>query len=114
MTCPRCLADPQPEGYGEPRKCAFDESGVFQSDNFSCATLEALWKHIGPSQDFCDSDERVRCFFFDAHPVVDVFGIVALQRYKWRGRTQGAIVFNTSAGGTMPLTLALAEKALEE
>lgn len=41
-------------------------------------------------------------------------GILALQTYKWRGRVQGAQFFNTAAGGTHPLTLALAEEFIEE
>jgi hypothetical protein len=85
--------------------------GVFRSDNWACGTIDALWKHMGDAQDICQDDERIRAF----HCYLgDFFGFVTLQRYKWRGRVQGAIVFNTSAGGVHPLTLQLAEKALLE
>jgi hypothetical protein len=42
MACPGCLADPQPPFFGDPRKCAFDAQGNFTSDNWSCATMDAL------------------------------------------------------------------------
>lgn len=110
MPCKRCAEDPQPVGYTTPRKCAFDEHDVFTPDNFSCATMILLWDHC-QEDSFHADDERVRCFYCD---LGEYFGIITLQRYKWRGRVQGAIVFDTSLGGTRKLTLALAERALLE
>lgn len=106
MTCLRCQTDPHPPAYLNPRKCAFQE-GVFTDENWCCATMEALSEACVEA--FHEDDERLYCLYRD---LGTFFGIIVLQRYKWRGSVAGAIVFNTSAGGTTPLTLELAEKAL--
>lgn len=40
-TCPRCVADPQPQGFGSPRRCAFP-AGTFDPDNWACASMEII------------------------------------------------------------------------
>lgn len=106
--CKRCVADPQPEGYGDPRKCAF-KSGVFDSDNWACATMNVLRYIVTDA--FHEDDERLSATSFQTP---DWNGILVLQTYKWRGRIQGATVFNTSGGGHVPLTILLAEQIISD
>lgn len=48
--CKRCKETPVPSNYGSPRKCAFNDAGVFTEDNWACVTALLL-------RDFMDSDD---------------------------------------------------------
>lgn len=108
MPCSRCAADPQPAGLLQPRSCAF-ESGVFNPDNWQCATMLRLL--LTTTHVYHEDDENLTASSCDFGKF---FGLLVLQQYKYRGCIQGAIIFNTSAGGHMELTLDLAEKYIQE
>lgn len=108
MTCPRCAADPQPENFGSPRRCAF-ETGTFNPNNWQCETMALLSRSVAHC--FHEDDENLLAGCVDFG---EFFGILVLQQYKQRGCIAGAIIFNTTQGGHRELTLELAEKYLEE
>lgn len=105
--CARCSADLRPEGFGDDRRCAFTADGSFTSDNWNCATLNAL---IGEADNRAveGCDER-----FEWTPVngTDYGGWVITTRYKHRGCTSSAIVVGDFYPPKM-LTLALAEQII--
>src|SRR5512143_2222550 len=41
VTCSDCMCDPHPRN-SDPRRCAFDEAGLFTGDNWTCGTMLAL------------------------------------------------------------------------
>src|SRR5690606_33150825 len=114
VTCPRCKADPQPEGFGDPRRCAFP-NGVFVTDNWSCATMGHLRDLV---DELCEAygtaDEHVYSLYIDPDTDDLPRGFLVLQVYKRRGQTQGAVYFDADAGGHRELTLELAELILDE
>lgn len=99
MNCARCEADPQPEGFGNPRDCAFksDTHGedpnkiLFTERNWNCATLTALCALYDADGDstIYGHDESL-----DLIPAVppgrdvppEPYGWIVLTRYKRRGR----------------------------
>jgi hypothetical protein len=108
MPCPRCLADPQPKNFGNPRSCAFDDaSGLFTPDNWRCATLDKLMsiaEGVGKMQEYGGDDETVQVvpvlleYTYQGvtncpAPAVDVTteGFFVFSRYKQRGRTSSAV-----------------------
>lgn len=107
--CERCQADPQPSNFLSPRKCAFDNHGKFDPDNWSCATLSHL-VDVSYAWDNCiyGADESLQPVLCD--PERDG-GWVVLTRYKTRGRVSSAIW----VGDFFPpreVTLELVERAL--
>ncbi len=83
VRCSRCAADPRPANFGSDRECAFGPDGAFLTDNWNCATLDALAALAG--EPVYGDDETlavVRCDFADG-------GFLVLTRYKSRGRVTG-------------------------
>lgn len=119
--CPRCTADPKPEGFTTPRQCGFTAEGQFTPDNWNCATLDAL---IGPSSItptvapdgatfVAGSDERceVTPTWIDDDSD-DYGGFIVTTRYKRRGRTDSAIYVGMFHP-PKPVTLALIERVIQ-
>lgn len=107
MTCPRCLADQRPENYLNPRKCAFDDNGIFQDDNWACATMFALRQlaraHVDTWLDEGIVVVRIPEF-------LDFYGFLVMTSYKHRGKTATAQICNSYE--VCALTLELAEGIL--
>lgn len=100
--CPRCLSrTPLGKNWDEPR-CAFP-TGVFQSDNWNCATANALRDLV--KQPVWNEDQNAGLI-----PGVKSYHVV-LGWYKNRGRTEGAWMINE--GIMEPLTLEEAERVIE-
>lgn len=126
MTCARCLADPKPKNFVSPRRCAFDELGAFQSENWNCATLDALIKHQRHGESIYGDDETMQVVprfavvtaedrsaeeGKSARCVWD--GWIVLTRYKSRGRTSSAVIVG-DFWPAEPLTLREAENTIAE
>lgn len=109
MACRRCREDPQPPEFGDPRKCAFsDDGGEFVSENWNCATLNALMSDTRlPLTEIDGCDESVQVIIGR-----DYGGFIALTRYKHRGRTTSAVLVG-DFWPPRPLTLAMAEAWLD-
>jgi hypothetical protein len=124
MTCKLCIENPVPQGatytVGSsvvtevwlPRKCAFDENGVFKSENWNCATMIELRKDIGDDWAFSKKQGYVygddqSCYV--KHVKDGIFLILGW--YKNRGRTEYAGLFCDSM--VYPLALKAAEAILE-
>ena len=98
MTCPRCAADPQPENYGSPRRCAFPE-GVFVADNWACASMDVVRSREDDGESIANRcDQRLVTLILPSGAFL-VLGI-----YKHRGRTEAAVVIDEAV--VRPLTLA--------
>lgn len=111
--CPRCAADPQPDGFGSPRDCAFDATGAFDTSNWNCATLAELM--AGATEDgenIWGDDESMqiiptRLDVMSEDEDSDVrAGWIVLTRYKSRGRTTSAVHVG-DFWPAQPVTLAL-------
>lgn len=92
MSCPRCTADPQPEHFGDPRGCAFDEDGHFTPHNWNCATIAALLRVEGVCERIHGESQTVD--LVPAYVTDDPGyhnGWIALSRYKQRGRCSSVI-----------------------
>lgn len=107
--CPRCAADPQPEGFGSPRNCAF-KTGSFTPDNWNCATMH----HLRVLAD--DESKSVQTWHNDQTatltPVGNCGEFLVLGWYKRRGRTEQAFILN-DINFPMPLTLAQANAIID-
>jgi hypothetical protein len=100
--CKRCIERGKTWNGGDP-KCAF-ESGVFDTDNWMCATMNALR----------DKAEDNRVYNNDQSGALLPDGegsYIVLSWYKNRGRTEGAWVFDES--DLERLTLENAEALLD-
>lgn len=106
--CPRCEADPQPENFGDRRKCAFDAEGKFTPDNWNCATLNAM---IGDAETttVTGSDEQFE--YTPGWEDGETHGWVITTRYKRRGCTSSAIYVGDFFPPE-PLTLERAESII--
>lgn len=86
--CPRCAADPQPEDFGSPRKCAFLEDGTFTPKNWNCATIDVVMNAWAIEIEGVDEHMEVV-------PVpaewASTNGWIVLTRYKRRGCTSSAV-----------------------
>lgn len=114
MACPLCLADPMPRYFGSPRKCAFNEDGSFNQDNWNCATISSLLVFVNDRKgDIHGNDESMQLIY--AYQDVDGEmmgnGWIVLTRYKQRGRTDSAVHVG-QFWPPRPLTLAMAEELL--
>ncbi len=121
---------------GSAPRCAF-ESGVFSSDNWNCATANALRELSGErnwqtkekdSLWLRRNDQSFAAMWVPAHPE-DVpdgdrcgpfrgGGFIAMTWYKHRGQTEMILRVDPRDGGTvdkcgLPLTIAEAEAAIE-
>ena len=110
--CPLCAADPQPENFGSPRKCAFTATGEFTPENWNCASIEMLLDHER-SEDCCvyGDDESFEHTYVDERPF-EGEGWIITSRYKRRGRTSSAIWVGDFFP-PRPVTLGLVVRALD-
>lgn len=108
--CPRCEADPKPEGFGDRRQCAFDAEGHFTPENWNCATIDAILgdeptvvrgddEQCEVTPTYCDDGEH------------EYGGFLITTRHKRRGCTSSAIYVG-DFHPPQPLTLALAERVI--
>lgn len=111
--CSRCARDPQPMGFGSPRRCAFP-AGVFSTDNWSCASLDLLRAHVDRGEEerngvkvvHTETDQRAGIM-----PFLDGT-VLVLGMYKHRGRTEAAVVIDGPIA--RPLTLAEVDRWVRE
>lgn len=117
MPCTRCAVDPQPENFGSPRRCAFDDAGTFTGENWNCATIHALLEHQQGAEHYGDDEHAEvvsvprRGIGEDGEVYVDgTDGWIITARYKHRGQTSAAV--HLTQDGAKPVTLALVEGVL--
>jgi len=106
MTCKLCKERGKPESFGSDPKCAFPD-GVFTSDNWNCATMNAL-RDIAGSYRHGNEDQ-----YAEVIPATDDDECthIVLTWYKSRGRTEGAwMLFDDRP--PEPLTLEVAENII--
>ena len=118
--CPRCLARGKDWTGGDP-KCAF-LSGVFDTDNWNCATANCLRELADAFWTNGDGSDKVwthRSFSAGSMGVVQIpetgptaIGYVVMTWYKDRGRT-GQMWVMYDDDPPRPLTLSEAEEILE-
>ena len=101
--CPHCIEREKPEYFGSDPKCAF-RSGVFDTNNWQCATMNAL-RDLAEEQTVRTEDNSAAII-----PILGEGGFILMRWYKERGRTENACVFFSDS--PEPLTLHLARKAL--
>lgn len=82
--CARCANDVRPANFGNDRKCAFSIGGLFEPENWNCATLDRLMEVGAPTHVYGD-DETLSVIMADP----DDQGFLVLTRYKTRGCTSG-------------------------
>jgi hypothetical protein len=110
MPCQRCLADPQPADFGDPRQCAFDDAGNFTPENWNCATIEQLVNEFYVRELEC-SDESAQIIPVQDDEWGGSRGWIILTRYKHRGKTSSALHVG-DFWPAKPLTLGLAEETI--
>jgi hypothetical protein len=98
------LTDPQPKNYGSPRKCGFNDFGMFTSDNWACGTLMELRPDFDTPQRHGDDDQNLYVI-----PTDGCFIILGV--YKSRGATEFATLVNGSE--QRALTLEMCERVLD-
>ncbi len=88
---------------GSDPRCAFSD-GVFNTDNWNCATMNALRDICGKNY-LCSEDQYASIIYsgIDCHFIV-------LTWYKHRGRTEGAYILSDHE--CRPITLEEAETAI--
>ena len=104
VSCPRCKSRGK-DWNGSHPKCAF-ETGVFNPDNWNCATANAL-RDIVKADNWNNNDDQHACLITGAEDSLHVL----LHWYKNRGRTEGAWMV-TIEGEMKPLTLTEAERVV--
>lgn len=133
--CKLCVEQGWPEHFGSEPCCAF-EAGEFSSDNWNCATANAIRRLMGEG-DWGDKERNDEAFyvrrddqsygalFVPPNPERDEDegpwqggGLIAGYWYKHRGQTEMLIRVDPRNGGmeqdaAKPLTLEEAEEALE-
>lgn len=114
--CSRCQKQGQPDYFGSPVQCAFT-NGVFDSDNWQCATANGLRtlidENIQPLAKFYTrEDMRQGSLGVISIPESEGEGVqqgyLVMSWYKNRGRTGQAWVFWTDSTAEQ-LTLSTAE-----
>lgn len=104
VSCPRCKSRGKDWNGSDP-KCAF-ATGVFNPDNWNCATANAL-RDIVKADNWNNNDDQHACLITGVEESLHVL----LHWYKSRGRTEGAWMV-TIEGEMKPLTLAEAERVV--
>src|SRR4051794_2461652 len=124
MACKRCQERPKPRLLTGDMKCGF-ETGEFSSDNWFCATLDALRglctdvdpgapKMVsGPGIALWHDDEQVALLPAAPFPDGRSSGFVLLRWYNRRGTVDQALMWRMDEL-PRPLTLAEAEELLDE
>lgn len=108
--------------HRDPRRCGFDEEGVFDHSNYCCATLWALVEKIDAEAEngrmayakTYGDDEWSYLYQLPEH--IDhgaglVIGVL-LQQYKGRGKIQGAWMLFDNGTPPAPLTTEIATEIL--
>jgi len=91
-------------------KSAFDANGVFTSDNWNCPIITRILKlYEKDNKDKTLYGEDQTCHVIHCY---SEHAWVVLARYKSRGRTSNAFVFNED--GNRPLTKEVAENLITE
>lgn len=117
MPCPRCVARGK-TWQGDDPVCAFGDDGIFRTDNWNCATMNAL-RDLAERGDSCWSrrDDMGAgsigvVSVYDGSAEEDWQGFyIVMTWYKGRGRTSRAYAMEDDHE-PRPLTLAQAEMAL--
>lgn len=86
---------------GDDPKCAFDDNGVFVSDNWNCATMNAL-RNIATKYYTWNEDE-----YCAPVPIREEGVFVVLSWYKNRGCTYGAWLVSEGKIETLTCTRAV-------
>jgi hypothetical protein len=89
---------------GDSPSCAFDERGVFTSDNWNCATMNKL-RALAEDRSVWNEDQ-----YCSIIPFKDEGTYIVLSWYKHRGRTQGAWFVDEDT--IAPLVLEKAEELI--
>lgn len=104
--CPACKSRQESGDTHPDYHCGFTKAGKFTPKNWNCATLNALAEKgtdsYGVDQTvtlICNSDE---------------IGMVALSRYKRRGRVAQAVRLDIDEGPTVELTYKVATDFLRK
>ena len=111
MPCRLCRERGSLGRYSDPPVCAFDDSGAFLTDNWNCATMNAL-REIADRVTVGVEEVHGGCVAFDDANDGGLGKVIALCWYKFRGRTATAVVLDDE-GGSREMTLADAEAATE-
>lgn len=116
MTCKLCQERGKTWEGADPR-CAFDDNGIFNKDNWNCATMNKL-RNISEELDKTTRDDN-SCGSIGYVPMVhdyapddfDTFGgYIVMMWYKERGKTGNALFMSDDE--TFPLTVQHAELAI--
>lgn len=111
--CPRCAADPQPEGFGSPRNCAFNADGSFNPQNWNCETLNVL---LGDKPKIVHGDDEqceITPTYLDTGEDDDQYGgYIVTTRYKRRGRTD-SVIYVGMFHPPLPITFAFVERVIQ-
>lgn len=134
--CRLCRETEVPSYFASPRRCAFDQKGIFTPDNWNCVTANKLRSLAGEGTPQITTESMwVRCedqnfsaLWVPPHPdnVPDGErfgpfrgggGLIAMSWYKSRGCTEIMIRVDPRDGGTyeksgLPLTVDEAEAAI--
>lgn len=112
MTCQRCQ-------YGtKEHRCAWNDDGVFESDNWACGTMLALRRYAHDYHDerwdvfFALCEAAGTIFVLRIPDSVDTDGWIILVCYKHRGQTERALVVSDEEG-PYPLSKELAEQVCD-
>ena len=119
MICKLCEKRGQPEHFADDPQCAFSDVGVFQVDNWQCATMGELRK-IALENDWYErmADTEVTVALIPINKTGDA---LRMAWYKSRGQTEIAEIISWKIGGRPPrrpmsrlLTLDDAERVLKD
>lgn len=93
MSCELCRTRPVPSSYGSPRVCAFDDAGVFTTDNWNCETLnEIRWALPDEPGEWASFKSRMDDESVGVTWLADDLGWLIMTWYKGRGRVGRAVV----------------------
>ena len=109
MACPRCAADPQPEGFGSPRQCAFDEAGHFTPENWNCETINVLLGDTPHTVHGLDEQCEITPTYLDDGELYG--GFIVTTRYKRRGCTS-SVIYVGDFHPANPVTLDFVERVI--
>lgn len=118
MACKLCEKRGKPEHFEDEPKCAFSDVGVFQVDNWQCATLGELRKialENGWYKWLSDVEVTVAVI-----PIKNTSDTLRMAWYKNRGQTENADILSPTGRGrpkslvSRILTLDDAERVLRD
>lgn len=91
MPCKMCKERGKPPWFGDDPRCAF-ESGVFNTDNWNCATMNALRDLAEKLGTTYRDDLAAGSIGYVPFENEDYSGYIVMTWYKNRGRTDNAVV----------------------